>query len=346
VRPPAYRPDVTLEADLVEEVARIEGYDAIPTRLPQGAGTPALPVAQSGRERRLRETLAARGYLEAITYSFVAPQAAADFYPAVAAPALANPISSEMAVMRPGLWPGLVGAARHNLNRQHEDLRLFEIGTAFIAGVGNAGQDLRAGGLCCGRAHPAHWSSKPREVDFFDVKQDVEAMFAILSQRAPEFAADAHPALHPGQSARLCVDGADVGWLGALHPALAHRLEIDKPLFLFEFSVDTETYGGAPQYQPISRFPAVRRDISIVVEEAVRAGDCLAVAAEAAGGILRDLQLFDVYRGQGIDSGKKSLALGLIFQDASSTLRDDDVDTAVTQVLDALQKRVGGTLRD
>ncbi len=346
VAPPAFRPDISIEADLVEEVARIAGYDTIPTRLPRGAGEPALPVPRSGLERRLREGLAARGYLEAITYSFVAPQLAAQLHPGAAVTPLANPISSEMAVMRPSLWPGLIGAARHNLNRQHEDLRLFEIGMVFADSAGSPAQAEHLGGLCCGRAAPAHWSGKSREVDFFDLKQDVEWMLQNLFEEPVSFVAAEHPALHPGQSARVLREGSEVGWLGALHPALARGLDIARPLFLFEFCMPQRDGRRAAQYHPISRFPAVRRDLSVVVDESVRAGDCLAVAAEAAGGILRDLQLFDVYRGQGIDSGKKSLALGLIFQDASSTLTDDDVDTAVTQVLDALRDRVGGALRE
>ncbi|MGR8919836.1 MAG: phenylalanine--tRNA ligase subunit beta [Gammaproteobacteria bacterium] len=346
VTPPAFRPDIALEADLVEEVARIHGYDNIPTRLPRGAQLPAVTLADSARETALRHALVERGYFEAITYSFVARDLATAFQPAAAVTALANPISADMGVMRPSLWPGLVEAARHNLNRQHEDVRLFEIGMVFAAADGGFAQVDHIAGLRSGHGSPGHWSGAGRDVDFFDLKQDVEIVLKKLTQVVPAFEPVRHPALHPGQAAAVRAGGRLLGHLGALHPRLAQRLDIDKPMFLFELTLADAGSDGVVQYRPISKFPAVRRDVSVVVDESISAAACLDAARAGAGALLRDLQLFDVYRGQGIDSDKKSLSLGLIFQDVSSTLTDDEVDRAVTRVLDALSEHVGGTLRN
>ena len=343
---PAHRSDLRLEVDLVEEVARVVGYDAIPARLPRGIALPGLPSGPSAVEQQARQVLTARGYFEAITYSFVAADKAQLFYPGVEAAALANPISSEMAVMRPSLWPGLVEAARHNLNRQADDVRLFEIGMVFADASGAPAQIQRIGALRCGSAQAAHWTSRPRDTDFFDAVRDVEALAASLGWGQLEVLPATHPALHPGQAGRVSCAGEALGMIGALHPALARRLDIDRPLFLFDLGFPRRQQIAAPQYQPISRFPAVRRDLNVVVAEDVLASACLAAAREGGDGLLRDLQLIDVYRGQGIDSGKKSLTLGLLFQVASSTLTDDEVEAAVKNVLAALRERVGGVLRN
>lgn len=342
---PAHRFDLALEADLVEEIARVEGYDQIPVRLPRGSARPALPSRLSADEQRARELLAARGYFEAVTYSFIAADKARLFQPAGALHELANPISSEMAVMRPSLWPGLAAAARHNLNRQSDDVRLFEIGGVFGGERGAAVQVNRIAGLRCGSAQVPHWSARPRETDYFDLRGDVEALLRVLGWKAVDIQPCEHPALHPGQSARVSSGTRELGWIGALHPAVARALDLDTPLFLFDIALPDERERDAPQYTPISRFPAVRRDINVLVDEDVLASDCLAAARRGGGDRLRDLQLIDVYRGQGIDSGKKSLTLGLIFQVASSTLTEQEVEAAVEHILAALRDSVGGILR-
>ena len=346
IKPPAFRSDIRLEADLVEEVARIEGYDAIPIRLPRAEARPELPVADSGTEHRLRNVLIQRGYFEAITYSFVAANLARQFHPASVATELANPISSDMSIMRPSLWPGLVGAACYNLNRQQEDVRLFEIGMVFADLAGGFSQEQHIAGLRCGLAESTYSDNRSRDADFFDLKQDVEVMLKSSTYHRFSMIEGAHPALHPGQTAVVVSRGRTIGYLGALHPTIADQFDIVKPMYLFEFSLDDQEEPGAPQYRPISRYPAVRRDISIIVDEQISAAACLAAARGSAGEILRDLQLFDVYRGQGIDSDKKSLTLGLIFQDVSSTLRDDEVEAAVARVLRSLHELVGGLLRE
>lgn len=346
IKPPAFRSDLRLEADFVEEVARIEGYDTIPIRLPRAQARPELPIADSGTEHRLRNVLIQRGYFEAITYSFIAANLARQFHPASIATELANPISSDMSIMRPSLWPGLVSAACYNLNRQQEDVRLFEIGMAFADLAGRFSQEQHIAGLRCGLAECPHWDNRSRDADFFDLKQDVEVMLKSSTHRQLSMIEGEHPALHPGQTAVVVSGGRTIGFLGALHPAIANQFDIVKPMYLFEFNLDRQEEPSAPQYHPISRYPAVRRDISIVVDEEISAAACLAAARDSAGEILRDLQLFDVYRGQGIDSDKKSLTLGLIFQDVSSTLTDDEVEAAVARVLRSLYELAGGLLRE
>ena len=346
VEVPSFRFDVSIEADLVEEVARIQGYDTIPSRLPLTAGLPALGDAASPLEARARGTLSARGYFEAITYSFIDPALARMFEPDAESVPLANPISSEMSVLRRSIWPGLAAAALHNRNRQIEDIRLFELGMVFRQDHTGLQQTRQIAGLRSGPAVHTHWSERSRDADFFDIKQDVEALLQTLHQGRVEYTSAPHPALHPGQSAVMVCDGIEIGYVGALHPAIGARMGFDKPLFLFEIGLQEENVTRAAQFQPISKFPAVRRDLAVVVDESISAAVCLDVAREAAGELLRDLQLFDVYRGQGIDSGKKSLALGLIFQTLSSTLTDDEVEQAVRRVLAQLRERVGGTLRD
>lgn len=346
VTPPAFRFDIAVEADLIEEVARVHGYDTIPLTLPEVAGRPAGTVKASAVENAMRSCLAARGYFEAVTYSFIDPERVRRFEPDVEGVMLANPISSEMSVMRPSLWPGLVDAARYNLNRQQDDIRLFEIGMIFRAGPDSVAQTNRTAGVRCGPALPEQWGATLRDTDFYDAKQDVEALVRILGIMGAKIEPARDPALHPGQSAALVVDGAVIGRMGALHPALARHLDIDKPLYLFEINYNLEAIERIAQYRPISKFPAVRRDISVVVDDEVPASICLDIAREAAGEILRDLQLFDVYRGQGIDYDKKSLTLGLIFQALSSTLVDDEVEETVQRVVENLSKRVGGRLRE
>jgi phenylalanyl-tRNA synthetase beta chain len=346
VTPPAFRFDISIEPDLIEEVARIVGYDSIPVILPRADARPATTVPDNDAEHRMRNALVERGYFEAITYSFVALEQARQFHPDALVTPLANPISSDMAVMRPSLWPGLIKAACHNLNRQQEDVRLFEIGLAFADLDGTFSQHKHIAGLRSGAAVAAHWDAPTRESDFFDLKHDVEQLLSGCGHDCAAIVAAQHPALQPGQTAAIVVNEETIGYLGALHPAVAQQYDIVKPLFLFELNLEVSGTISAPQFRPISRFPAVRRDLNIVVGADVSADECLEVVRGSAGEHLRDLQLFDVYRGQGIDSDKKSLTLGLIFQDVSSTLTDDEVEAVVARVLRSLHELVGGLLRE
>ncbi len=345
VTPPPFRFDLTLEVDLVEEVARITGYDAIPSAAPSVViSLEDLSGAELTPEKTVREALVSRGYHEIVSYSFIAPETHENFStkPSLA---LANPISSEMASMRPSLCPGLVEAARHNLNRQHKDLMLFEAGAVFGADYEH-GQELRVAGLRCGSAVREQWGLSPRKVDFFDLKQDMTIAFQSFSGDLLEFRESAEEALRPGQRADVLCRGAVIGTIGSIHPRLLRIYDIELPLFVFELALPGRVRRKRCAYEPISRFPAVRRDLNIVVDQQVASAACLKVVRKAAGEILRDLQLFDVYEGQHIDSNKKSMTLGLIFQAVSSTLTIEQVDEAVASVLGALARETGAALRN
>jgi phenylalanyl-tRNA synthetase beta chain len=347
VTPPTYRFDLAIEADLVEEIGRVQGYDRIaatassytPTMRPFSGAKPSLA--------RMRSLLADRGYQEAITYSFID----AGLNRLLAAHGrtrqVANPISLEMEVMRSSLWPGLIKAAQYNLNRQQSRIRLFETGLKFSDG--EAGETLQIATLAVialGDALPEQWGTSSREIDFFDVKGDVEALLS-LTARSEEvrFVPAVHPALHPSQSARIMLGDTAIGWLGALHPAVRSRLGLTAKLFAFELELDALDNRPVPRVREVSKFPAIRRDIAIVIDEAVTAAQVKDCILAAGGDRLQVCEVFDVYRGAGIASGRKSLALGLILQDLTRTLHDEEVDAIVSRVVAELSQRLGASLR-
>jgi phenylalanyl-tRNA synthetase beta chain len=343
---PSHRFDIAREADLIEEVARVHGYDAIPAKLP--AGTMAGEAVPESRvpQVRFRDALVYRDYQEAVTYSFVDPELQSVLEPDSAAVELTNPISAEMGVMRTSLWPGLLQALTHNLNRQQRRVRLFEIGRVFRPIGGDVSQEIMVGGVACGPALPEQWGAEERPIDFFDVKADVEALLA-LSGESGEFSFEPiqDPALHPGQAAAVRRHGLPAGRIGVLHPGLQARLGIDHPVFLFELGYESLEMSAIPTFQPVSRFPAIRRDISVVLDMEITAREVLAAAGRAAGDSLRKLELFDVYRGKGIDSKRKSLSFGLTLQDFSRTLIDEEIDEIVARVVGALKSEFGADLR-
>ena len=346
VMPPSYRFDITIEADLIEEVARIVGYDQVPSTSVQ-ATSDVQPAPESDVPLdRVRGTLVARGYQEAITYSFVEETLQKAFSPELTAFALANPISSDMSVMRTNLCPGLLQAALHNLNRQQTRVRLFETGLRFRDGVDGLAQERVLAGVVTGPVVPMQWGEGTRDADFFDVKGDIEAL-AELTRGASgfEFQASEAAGLHPGQTATVSRDGDVIGTLGALHPALAREHKLTTTLYLFELSLDALERGEVPRFGSLSRFPAVRRDISIIVDDAVTAQAVRKSVGQSSTDVLKNLELFDVYRGEGIDSGRKSLSLGLTFQADSRTLLDDEIDAAVEAIVSALTGDIGATLR-
>ncbi len=348
VTAPAYRFDIAIEEDLIEEVARIYGYNRLPTSRPI---TPMYmgAVAEGGdRLDGLRRLLIARGYQEAITYSFVAPEMQVLLEPDVAPLALANPISAEMAVMRTTLWAGLLQALSYNVNRQQERVRLFETGLRFLPGAEGLRQDPGLAGLVYGAEVPEQWGEPARAVDFFDLKADVEALLAAAGIGSADirFVAAVHPALHPGQTAEMVLNGRPIGWIGALHPQLVEKLGLSGRVYLFEIALDGLAGGHVPRFTELSKFPAVRRDIALVVDESLPAQRLLDAARAVAPVELRELKLFDLYMGKGIDSGRKSVALGLTLQANSRTLTDTEVDGAVGKILAALKTEFGATLRD
>lgn len=347
ITPPPYRFDIALEVDLIEEVARLHGYQRLPVRTHQAPLIMCPEPEATLKLSRLRDVLADRGYQEVVTYSFVAPELQRQLDPATPPLPLANPISTEMSVMRTTLWCGLLNVLRHNLNRQHSRQRLFESGLRFIIQGNEIKQENVISGILTGSLAPEQWAQPQQAVDFYDLKGDVEALLALGGDTgAYRFETAAHPALHPGQSARLWRDAQAVGWLGALHPAVARALGLEQAAYVFELSLDLLQQARLPAFHELSKFPAIRRDIAIVVDEAVTAAQVQACAAEAAPELVRHIQLFDVYRGKGVDSGRKSLALGLTLQASSRTLTDEEVATTLDQVVGTLQQQLGATLRD
>lgn len=348
---PSWRFDMAIEQDLIEELARIHGYENLPSRVPAGAPS-GEPVAEKQvPQRRLADTLMGRGYQEAITYTFVEPSLLESVNPGVAPLPLANPISSDLGVMRTTLLAGLLTTARHNLNRQADRLRLFETGLRFVPGSGPDAenglvQTPMLAGLVYGSAEPQHWEGK-RGVDFFDLKGDVEALLSLSHPDAFQFqsAAD-HPALHPGQAAVLIRDGQTVGHLGRLHPRLAGELDLPRNIYLFELALAPLEEGMLPAFQPVSDQPRVRRDLAFVVPDNVPAGAMLATVRESCDERLTDVRIFDIYQGDSIGKNRKSLALGLTFQDRSRTLKDQEVNDLVSTVVSQLKQAFNATLRD
>jgi phenylalanyl-tRNA synthetase beta chain len=346
VMPPSYRFDITLEVDLIEEVARIEGYERLPSARPRVSLDMSARPESLLSDSRLRATLVDHGYHEAITYSFVDPTLQAMLDPEREPIPLANPISSDLAVMRTSLWPGLVGALRHNLARQQPRVRLFETGMVFLRDGDQTRQPVRLGGLVSGSALGEQWAEKSRPVDFFDLKGDLEAVLAVAGPRSDlEFVAASHPALHPGQCAEVHLAGQAIGWIGALHPDAQRALDIGQSALVFEIDYAAAREGSAPSFRELSRFPSLRRDLALVVEESVSAEQIRRCVREAEIDLVRDLVLFDLYRGPGIENGRKSLAIGLILQADSRTLTDSEVDAAVQRLVARLGERFGATLR-
>jgi len=347
VTPPPYRFDIELEADLIEEVARVVGYERVPSERPQA------PLAVRPRPEamvpaaRLRAALVERGYHEAITYSFVDPGLQAQLDPEGASLRLANPIASDMAAMRTSLWPGLLQALAYNGKRQQERVRLFESGRVYRYFEGRLAEEPVLGAVAAGPVHPEQWGVPRRAADFYDVKGDVEALLALTGEAASafRFVPAAPPALHPGQAARIERAGREVGLVGSLHPGIARQLKLPGAVQLFELRLEQVQPARLPRFEPISRFPAVRRDIAVVVEESVPAQAVRECVGQLGVDMLKELELFDVYCGEGIDSGKKSFALGLTFQAPSRTLTDDEIDSLVATVVEALSKDLGAVLR-
>lgn len=346
VRVPTHRFDVSTEVDLIEELARIHGYDRIPGTRPAGTFAMIPQPEERVSVGRIRAALVDRGYQEVITYSFVDADFQARFDPDTRPAVLANPLSAELGVLRTSLWPGLIKTLIHNRNRRQERIRIFESGLRFQIQHNDIKQINTISGVAVGSALPEQWGSASQAVDFYDVKSDLEALAGLTGQgEGFIFGSAAHPALHPGQSARIERAGAGVGWLGTLHPELQRALELPDPVVLFELDLGPLQDGRVPRFQELSRFPANLRDLAVVVDEAVSAAAVQACITRHASEALQEARLFDVYRGKGVDSGRRSLAFRLIFQDSSRTLTDQDMDAILAGVVAGLEKELGATLR-
>lgn len=346
VEVPSHRFDISLEVDLIEELARLYGYNRLPVRYPQARLAPQPKAEARAHLPELRRLLVARGYQEAVTYSFIDPKQFELFNPGVEPLLLANPISNDMAAMRSSLWPGLVKALSHNLNRQQDRVRMFESGLRFVGQLDGLKQEPMLAGVVCGSRLPEGWAQGRDAVDFFDVKADVEAVLGFAGALNDfSFVPGSHPALHPGQTARIEREGRLVGFVGALHPELSKTLGLDRPVFVFELVLAEVALGKMPKFSELSRFPEVRRDLALIADREVSATTVLDVIRENAGEWLTDLRLFDVYQGKGIDPHRKSLAVGLTWQHPSRTLNDDEVNTTTQNILTSLEQRLNATLR-
>ncbi len=346
VTPAAHRFDVSREVDLIEEIARIHGYEKLPSVRPAiTMGT--RPVSESRvTESRLRSVLVDRDYQEVITYSFIDPTWQAMLDPGVTPLLLTNPIAADMAAMRTNLWAGLLQTIVYNQNRQQTRVRVFEIGRSFLPQTDGIAQERMLAGAVTGEAVAEQWGLPKRAVDFYDTKADVEALLALAGFGVRLRCQPAsHPALHPGQTAELYVGDSLVGMLGVLHPEQQSKLGLDRPVILFELKIAAILMATAPIFHEISKFPAIRRDLSLVVAEATPAQQVLDCVTKVAGKLLINLELFDEYRGKGIDSGRKSLALGLTLQDSSRTLNEAEVERVMAKVISVLQSELGAVPR-
>jgi len=347
VSPPSVRFDMEIEVDLIEEIGRIYGYANIPASLASAPVSIAIRPENEFKVDKAKQTLVDRDYQEVITYSFISADMANLVRPGSEHILLANPISADMSVMRGSIWPGLLSTMQYNLARQQDRVRIFESGLTFVRTDGELVQDAKFAGAICGMAAPEQWGQGERKADFFDAKADVEALLTQLSDLTEfTFTAGEVSALHPGQTAIISRNGQEIGCLGMLHPALQAKLSLPGNVFLFEIDLAGVETGNIPAFTALSKFPAIRRDLAVVCDEKISSGDVLAVARKAAPALIRDIQLFDVYTGENIDSGLKSLALSLILQEKSHTLTDQEVDEASAKVLEALDKELSAKLRD
>lgn len=344
VNVPSYRFDISIEPDLIEEIARIYGYNNLPVNTPMGALELEVDEESVSPLQTIKQFWVDRGYQEAITYSFVDPKVQQMVDPKVEGLALSNPISADMGVMRTNLWVGLIKAAEYNLNRQQDTVRLFETGLRFVPEEGGLAQSPVIAGLICGSRLSKGWTNGSDKVDFYDLKGDVEGMLAIAGGDI-SFEVGSHPALHPGQTAAILKDGKEIGLMGALHPELQKKLGIKTQLYVFELLQDAVLAGTVPDYQVVSKFPGVSRDLAFVVEESVQWNQVESIIRKQAGEQLTEVTLFDVYRGQGIENGRKSLALGLTWQDASRTLNDEEITSWVDSIVKNLAEELDAQLR-
>ena len=355
VTPPSFRFDLEREADLVEEVARVKGYDNIPVAMPRIAPRSVVGTESFITDRQVRQALVARDYREAITYSFIEPklQQAFDSETPVR---LANPLAENMSVMRTSLIPGLVQALQFNLNRQRDRVRLFEVGASYHKAESGYREVKRLAGVVCGARLPVQWGiSEAQNVDFYDIKADLDAVLSLTGQPKPIiFEQSTRSALHPGQQALLTREVDDgtgneesvveIGWLGRLHPELEKQFDVNN-VFAFELNLETALVARRPSFTTVSRYPSVKRDMSVVVDDAVPVAALMRAVEGELGSPLRKVELFDVYRGAGVTEGSKSVSMSLELRFVDRTMTDEEVDDLFSSARAVLEKEFGATLR-
>lgn len=347
---PSWRFDIKLEEDLVEEVARVYGYEHI-TRVPIRTNLITTKHTETNLKlERVKTLLVDHGFQEAITYSFVNPKIQILLHPSETSLALPNPISTEMSVMRLSLWTGLLSAVVYNQKRQQSRLRLFESGLRFVPDTTiNLGirQDMIIAGVMTGNTHDEHWDLDSKPVDFYDLKGEIESIIELTGRLSEvQFLAKMNPALHPGQSAAIYLNETHIGFMGVIHPAIESKLHLNSRTLVFELEWEKFASYPVPQARKISRFQANRRDIAVVVAENIAAEDILIACKKIDLNQIVEVKLFDVYRGNGVPYGYKSLAIGLVLQDITGTLEEEEIAATVAKCVETLRQRFHASLRD
>jgi len=349
VVPPSYRQDITIEEDLIEEIGRVIGLHHLASA-PLTGVIPYPSTTSIDLKHRIKTSLADRGYSEAITYSFIDPLFAEMFKFPTHSAVLKNPISREMAVMRSSLWPGLLQAVQYNQRRQQLNLRLFEMGTAFVQNTsdkkGTVQENRYLSAVIAGTLQAEQWGAPNNSHDFYDLKKEVEILFAILKEPTLDFKNAKHPALHPGQSAEIWRQGKAVGWIGSLHPELVKKFELEGPVSLFELDLAGILSEPTARFKAISKFPSIRRDIAVVLDQNIEAAALRKAMVETAGEWLESIIFFDVYQGKGVPTGQKSVAIGLILRHPTRTLVENEISDIIKEVVLMLANQFRATLRE
>lgn len=344
---PSCRFDISIEADLIEELVRIYGYNNVPSRKP--VGELSMIRRQENRlvKSQLGHLLADRGYQEAITYSFVDQQSQQLIDPGVKALPLVNPISADLAVMRTSIWPGLLKAVEYNQKRQHDQVRFFETGLKFVPGENGLVQTPVIAGAVCGRRNSESWEADNEKLDFFDLKGDLEAIFKqTAAEQQFQFVAAQRDGLHPGQTAEITRNGKSCGFMGKIHPETQRAFDIDEPVYLFELELKRVTQRKIPKFSPLSKFPSIRRDLAILVKENVTSSQIVDLIGQTAKNWLNNVVIFDIYRGKGIPDGFKSVAIGIELQRSDRTFKDAEISKTIDRVVSTLTDKLEAVLRD
>ncbi|MCB1986747.1 MAG: phenylalanine--tRNA ligase subunit beta, partial [Nitrosomonas sp.] len=343
VTPPSYRFDLAIEEDFIEELARMHGYDEIPAQLPK-AGLVMLPSSETIRmPSQIKQMLVMHDYQEVVNYAFVDKIWETDLIQNKMPIALKNPIASHLNVMRSSLMSGLIANLKFNLNRKQERVRLFELGCCFErSSTEHYLQIEKLAGLGYGDVHSEQWGEPSRMIDFYDAKADIEMLYRL---QEIDFKAIAHPAFHPGKSAQIMMGAKPVGWLGELHPHWQKKYDFPKPVILFELLLDSLLPMPLAQVKALSKFPPIRRDIAVIVDNHIEIQAIMSGLSEKKPVIVTEIVLFDIYRGSAVGENKKSLAFKVMLQDTEKTLTDEDADMAISSLLQILKTKFDATLR-
>jgi len=344
---PSARFDISIEADLIEELVRIYGYNNIPSRKPMGELTMIRKPEKRIEKLKIAKLLANRGYQEAITYSFVDKQSQQIVDPKIEPLPLLNPISAELAVMRSSLWPGLLKVIAYNQKRQQDSVKIFEMGLKFVPTEEGLVQTPVIAGAISGRNKSENWEAKNDKVDFYDLKADLEAIFTQTSNQSQfSFVAAQREGLHPGQTAEILRNGQSCGFIGKCHPETQQSFDIGEPVYLFEVTLKSVSQRKIPKFSALSKYPKIRRDIAILVKEDVTSTQIVDLIGQTAKNWLNSIVIFDIYRGKGIEDGYKSVAIGFTLQRSDRTFKESEIAKTMDRVISAMQQKLGAVLRD